>query len=109
MVASPLVSRWHDGSYRRHQQNGLVAAVNIADFTELEAYKTDVEALITEIKKLPKADGVEEILVPGERSDRIMAERERLGIPVPIKTWLQVCEVAERFSVRIPKVKDIDD
>ncbi|MGA0347555.1 MAG: Ldh family oxidoreductase, partial [Alphaproteobacteria bacterium] len=109
MVASPLVSRWHDGSYRRHQQNGLVAAVNIADFTELEAYKTDVEALITEIKKLPKADGVEEILVPGERSDRIMAERERLGIPVPIKTWLQVCEVAERFAVRIPEVKDFDD
>ena len=61
------------------------------------------------IKKLPKADGVEEILVPGERSDRIMAERKRLGIPVPIKTWLQVREVAERFAVRIPEVKDFDD
>ncbi|MEK9683110.1 MAG: Ldh family oxidoreductase [Rhodospirillaceae bacterium] len=107
MVASPLVARWHDGSYRRHQQNGLVAAINIADFTDLETYKSDVEDLISEIKKLPKAAGVEEILVPGERSDRIMAERKQHGIPVPAKTWTQVCDVAKRFDVSIPEVREI--
>ena len=106
MVASPLVARWHDGSYQRHQQNGLVAAINIADFTDLDAYKADVEALIHEIKNLPRADGVAEILVPGERSDRVMAEREKNGIPIPAKTWEQVCAVAERFGVPIPDVRE---
>lgn len=106
MVASPLVSRWHDGSYRRHQQNGLVAAIDISAFTDLDSYKAEVEALIREIKSLPPADGVEEILVPGERSDAIMAQREKDGFRVPAKTWAEINVIAERFGLDLPEVQE---
>lgn len=106
MVASPLVSCWHSGSNRNHQQNGLVAALDISQFTDLSAYKQDVEALINTIKKLPKADKIDEILVPGERGDTIMQKRLKRGFPVPRKIWNDVCSIAERLRVPIPEVRE---
>ena len=55
------------------------------------------------IKALPKAPGTDEILVPGERGDRVLEERSRDGIPLAPGTWRALREVAESLGVGKPE------
>lgn len=102
MVGPSLIGRWLTGESRRHRQAAVLAAVDIAAFIDLDAYKAEAEYLVAAIKGLPKADGVEEIYMPGERGDAIFEERLKAGIPVPAKTWEDVAAVARRFKVPLP-------
>ena len=87
---------------RRHQQNSVVAAIDISMFTDIETYKEHIDTLIDCLKSLPKADGVDEIFVPGELEDRCYDERIQNGIPLPEGTVSRLLEVAERFGVEFP-------
>jgi len=51
---------------------------------------------------LPPAEGVKEVLVPGEPEDNVHAERLRDGIPLPEGTVRNLRAVAERFGVKLP-------
>ena len=69
-------------------------AVDTAD-----GYFTQVEALCAGAHAAPLAAGFAEILLPGERSNRIMAERRRHGVPVrrlraAIEKLAVVCQIA---------------
>ncbi len=83
-------------------QNGFVAAIDIATFTDLEGYKADIDALIDAIKGLPKAEGIDEILVPGEPEIRVRKERLRGGIPLPDGTVANLQSAAEQLSIPTP-------
>lgn len=86
----------------RHNQNSVVAAINIGMFTEVESYKNHIDTLIDCLKDLPKADGVDEIFVPGELEDKCCDERTQYGIPLPAGTMRNLRKVAERFQVGLP-------
>ena len=88
-----------------HGQNGLALAIDVAGLSDPARYRSDVEALIVALKTLPRADGHDEILVPGERGDRIRAERSRAGIPLPAGTWDRLREEAGRLGVAMPKAR----
>ncbi len=103
MVGPSTLLKWITGTERRHQQAAVLAAVDIAQFIELDEYAAEAERLAEAIKGLPKADGVDEILIPGERSDAIYAQRLRDGVTVPRATWDDVVKVAERFGVPVPE------
>lgn len=105
MVGPSTLLKWITGEERRHQQAAVLAAVDIATFIDLEDYKAEAERLAQAIKGLPKADGVDEILIPGERSDAIYEQRLKDGIPVPTATWEDVRKVAERFGVPMPETR----
>lgn len=85
-----------------HRQNSVVVAVNIATFTDVEDYKAHVDTLIERLKALPPAEGVQEVLVPGEPEDKVHEERLRHGIPLPEGTVRNLRSVAERFGVNLP-------
>ncbi len=87
---------------KRHVQNSVVAAIDISTFTDVETYKETTSSLIDGIKDLPKADGVEEIFVPGEPEERTYLERSKNGIPLPEGTWEKLRAMAERFNVTLP-------
>jgi LDH2 family malate/lactate/ureidoglycolate dehydrogenase len=93
MVDNPLLSGMLHGqeTVRRHRQNGIVAR-----------YRAHVDSTVDGLKKLPKADGVDEILVPGEFEDKIEADRRANGIPVPEGTIKRIGVVAERLGVKMP-------
>ncbi len=44
-------------------------------------YRKRIETLIERVRSVPRAEGVSEILLPGEPEDRIEAERRKAGIP----------------------------
>ncbi len=102
MMGPSFIRRWVEGEYRQHQQSAIVAAIDISAFTDVESYREEAEKLALAIKALPKANGVDEILIPGERSDAIYERRIQEGIPVPAKTWNNVAKVAERLGVAMP-------
>ena len=87
---------------RRHSQNSVVVAVDIGLFTDVEEYKNHIDALIGHLKTLPKADGVDEIFVPGEPEDYCHDERAQDGIPLPDGTVRKLRQMAERFNVALP-------
>ena len=105
MVGNPLLEPNITGRAptARGVQNSFLVALDIGAFTDVEEYKADIDALIAAQKTLPKADGFEDILVPGEPEYRTQAERSRNGIPLPMGTVRNLRAVAERFGVRMPQ------
>ena len=105
MVGNPLLEPNITGRAptARGVQNSFLVALDIGAFTDVEKYKADIDALIAAQKTLPKADGFEDILVPGEPEYRTQAERSRNGIPLPMGTVRNLRAIAERFRVRMPR------
>lgn len=85
-----------------HNQNSVVAAIDISTFTDLKSYKEHIDNLIDGIKGLPKAEGFDEILVPGEPEERTYLERSQKGIPLPEGTIRNLRGIAERFGIKLP-------
>lgn len=104
MVRNPLLEPILLGKerVRRHIQNSVVAAIEIGAFTDVESYKGHVDNLIEGLKALPKAEGVDEIFVPGEPEDRVYDDRVRHGIPLPQGTIGNLRSIAERFEIELP-------
>jgi ureidoglycolate dehydrogenase (NAD+) len=84
-------------------QNCVIAAINIGLFTDLAGYEQNIDDLGGAIKALPKADGFDEIMLPGELEDRTYDERVAKGIPLPEGTIRRLRETAERFGVKLPE------
>jgi ureidoglycolate dehydrogenase (NAD+) len=105
MVGNPLIAPFIEGAPdgRVHSQNGLVIAIDISKFGDVGDYAREVDRLAAAVKTLPRADGVDEILVPGERGDRVLEERRKTGIPLPEGTWKRLTEVAGPLGVAMPE------
>jgi ureidoglycolate dehydrogenase (NAD+) len=104
MVDNPLLepALFAQPGAGRHRQNSVVAAIDIATLTDLEGYRDHVDRLIDGLKALPRADGVAEILAPGEPETRCAEERARHGIPLPPGTVQNLRTMAARFDVKLP-------
>ena len=90
------------GRMAPHNQNSIIAAIDISLFTNLDDYKAQVDDLIDSLKRLPRADGFEEILVPGERKERCYSDRVSNGIPLPSGTIRSLKAMAERLNIEVP-------
>jgi LDH2 family malate/lactate/ureidoglycolate dehydrogenase len=88
-------------------QNGVVAAIDIGAFTEVERYKENIDQLAKAIKALPKAEGFDDILVPGEPEERSRGKRLRDGIPLPATTVHDLQAVAAELQVELPTAMEI--
>jgi len=84
------------------RQNSLVMAMDVSAIGASDVLAGNLAALTRAIKAQPRADGFDEIRMPGERGDREYERRSRDGIPVPAKTWQQITAVATRFGVAAP-------
>ncbi|MBI3637562.1 MAG: Ldh family oxidoreductase [Candidatus Rokubacteria bacterium] len=101
VVANPILADALDGGGegRRHRQNGLAIAIDLARFGDPQMYAREVERLVTALRALPRDPDAAEILIPGERGDRVFRQRSRDGIPVPPATCAELGLVADRLGV----------
>jgi LDH2 family malate/lactate/ureidoglycolate dehydrogenase len=99
---TPEVKGSHPDHIPRPIQNSVVAAIDIATFTDVESYKEHIDNLIDGLKALPRAEGVTEIFVPGEPEERTFDDRSRSGIPLPEGTIRNLRSIAERFEIELP-------
>lgn len=77
-----------------HIQNAALCAIDISRLQGLDEYKNNVADLAALIKAQPRALGVHELLMPGERATRTAHERALSGIPIGSKTLAQLQELA---------------
>ena len=101
LVAKPILAEALESGAerRRHRQNGLTLAVDIAKFCDPATFQREVGRLAKAVKALPRAPGVDEILVPGERGNRTLERRSRDGIPIPRTTFDELKVMADRMGV----------
>ena len=102
-VGSPLISLALAGGLAEDPfLNGVAIAVDLAAIGDLDTFTAEVDRLGDALTGLPRAAGVDRILLPGERGDAILAEREANGIPVAAGTWKRLVAAAKTLGVAAP-------
>ncbi len=104
MVGNPLLEPSLSGAkvVERGVQNSFIMAVDVAAFTDADEYRANVDRLIEAQKALPPADGVDEVMVPGEPEGRTYRDRAANGIPLPPGTVANLRSIASRFEAPLP-------
>jgi ureidoglycolate dehydrogenase (NAD+) len=103
-VANPLIARAliERNLADRPVLNGVAIALDVAAFGELGDFTAEIDRLAGAIAGLPRAEGVDRILLPGERGDAILVARERDGIPIPAGTWSRIVAAASGVGIAAP-------
>jgi ureidoglycolate dehydrogenase (NAD+) len=100
-----LASAFEDASLKSDfVLNAAVAALDPAAFPFAGQFETEVDRFARDLKARPRAEGFDEILMPGERGDRQMARAAEEGIELTPVLWGQLADVAGRLGVEMPEV-----
>ena len=84
---------------RKQNVGHFFCLLDIDAFVDVAEFKRRMDAMIDGIKACRKRPGVEEILVPGERSSRTVAENRRLGVKLDAATLKELTALAQEFAV----------
>ncbi|MGH7392134.1 MAG: Ldh family oxidoreductase [Candidatus Rokuibacteriota bacterium] len=100
VVANPIIAGALEGAAdgRRHRQNGLALAIDVARFCDPASFQSQVRRLVAALKSLPHDPDID-LLMPGERGSRALEQRTRGGIPIPRAVFDALESVAERLGV----------
>jgi LDH2 family malate/lactate/ureidoglycolate dehydrogenase len=97
----PELAGWQATGETRTQGH-LVIAMDPAAFGDPHEFIQRCEWYLQTIKQSPKARGVDEIRIPGERSARLRAEHRSSGVRVLLKSFQNVEPLAKELGVSLP-------
>jgi uncharacterized oxidoreductase len=80
----------------------LFVLFEVEHFAGAEHFLREARDLAAAVHDCPRAEGVQEILVPGDPERRERSRREKAGVPLDDGTWAQLAAVAERLQVALP-------
>jgi LDH2 family malate/lactate/ureidoglycolate dehydrogenase len=96
------VPAWHKDTAAAVGNGHVHIAIDIARFSEPNAFKGRVDGMIDLLKAAPLLPDVSEILMPGERAWRTDQHNRRVGIPLPEPVIADMCALAQRLWVEPP-------
>jgi ureidoglycolate dehydrogenase (NAD+) len=105
LVGAPYASHlnsWVNDTDDPVNQSHTFIAIDINQFTPIESFKENMDALIGDIKNAPKARGVDRIFLPGEMEWGRREKAEENGIPLPEDVILKLQGLAEDVGVEKP-------
>jgi L-2-hydroxycarboxylate dehydrogenase (NAD+) len=76
-----------------------IVTVDIAAFADVQTFKQDVDEMWDVMKSSPTLPGVDEVRLPGERSEQIYRERMANGVPLSEGQHKLLDELADRLGV----------
>ena len=85
----------------------FLGAIDISHFIDLDSFRAGVSVMSGEIKGLKKADGVSEVLLPGERSTRSAAKKAVDGIDVPEAVCAELAAMGAKFGLELKGSADL--
>jgi len=88
---------WHPST----QGGFFISVIDVSRFRNYDEYKKDVLHLVDVVKSCPLAEGVKEILIPGEIEEREAEKRLRDGIPLETATWKELMNLAKELNVKL--------
>src|ERR1700682_3271965 len=77
-----------------------IVAVDIAMFADVQAFKQKVDELWEVMKSSPTLPGVDEVRLPGERSEQLYRDRMALGVPLGAELRKVLEELADRLGIQ---------
>ena len=86
---------------KRSGAGHMLLAIDIATFADPPEFARRTERLIDDMKAVPLAPGVDEILFPGELEDRNAARVDREGVDLAPKTIEELTALAAELGVEI--------
>jgi LDH2 family malate/lactate/ureidoglycolate dehydrogenase len=73
--------------------------LHVGHFVPVATFKAAADAFIRQVKSTPRAPGVDEILLPGERGFREHARRVVDGIPIEDDVWERITALLDEIGV----------
>ncbi|MGE3246678.1 MAG: Ldh family oxidoreductase [Beijerinckiaceae bacterium] len=103
----PLVTSAFDDPAQRtdYVLNAFAVAIDPSWMPAAATFQRDVDLLAKGLAEQPRAEGFDEILMPGERGDREMERTAREGIELTPVLWKQLAEVAGKLGVSMPEIR----
>ena len=98
------------GPYEPDRKSGcghLLMTIDVKSMMPMAEFEERMEALISEIKAVPKASGVEEIFFPGELEDRNTAKHNETGISVADQTWESMRKLSAESGTALPTATNL--
>lgn len=78
------------------------ASMRIDAFRDPAEWDAEMEALYADVRNSRPVDGVDHVLIPGEKEQAIETERRLTGIPLPLRVIEQLQAVAAETTVPFP-------
>jgi hydroxycarboxylate dehydrogenase B len=88
--------------------NWFVITVDLGFFRPAAAYSESAERFLQFVKDVPPAEGVEEVLLPGEPERRAEVRRRTEGVPLPESVWQRLSEAAQTVGLNLAAVVNPD-
>lgn len=96
ILTHPLVSTSPDANGRKTDWGNLVMAIDPELLSDRGTFEQRVSGFVERLKNAHKLDGVEEILVPGERGDMLLDDAERTGnVEIDDALWSALNQVVK--------------
>jgi hydroxycarboxylate dehydrogenase B len=83
----------------------LFTVYDIRQFGGTEHFLREVTGLAEFVRGCPRAEGVSEIMLPGDPERKQRAKRQAEGIALDDGTWGQLMDAAKRLNVPVPGTK----
>jgi ureidoglycolate dehydrogenase (NAD+) len=99
LAGTPIIAPRVAGTTKAPIQNAIVMVFNIKSFRAMDDYRRDVADLVAMVKRLPRRDGFDELLLPGERGDREAKRRRANGIVLPEGLRAELDKIAGEMGV----------
>ena len=80
----------------------LIVTISQGAFRSAQKYSASAQKTINRIKQSRPVPGVERVMVAGEPERVIKEQRLENGIPIPEKSWAEVCRAARKWDVELP-------
>lgn len=87
-----------------HTAGTFMLAIKIDAFRPLAEFVQAADRRFDQIKGVPPAPGVKEVLIPGEPELRCKAQRMAEGVPVPEETWNRIVATGKKYGVDVEKI-----
>jgi len=97
----PRVNSLYDNFNEPQDVGAFFKLIDIGQFADPPAFKANIDRIIEEIKSSRRAEGTEEIFLPGEIEFRMEQERKASGVPVGAQTVAELREVGRTCGVDI--------
>jgi ureidoglycolate dehydrogenase (NAD+) len=108
LVANPVIAPALEGA-KSAGMNGMALAMRIGAVGDLDPFRMEVDRLAAAVRGLPRAAGVDAILMPGERGFATAATRRHDGIPLSIGTVKRLAALGDRYRIAAPDARPVID
>ena len=89
-----------DEPERRKFCNGMLSLyIDTGKVNDQDSMAAEIKSYIAFVKSARTADGHNEVLVPGETERRVMAKRQKDGLPLTAATWSDILDAARKLGM----------